>query len=222
MPPIKAIVFDLDGTLMDSKIDYPRMGQLIAEVLQSYGMTEPLEDRRKVYRVIRGGERTLREYGHPEENIPITLLEMEKVMNLIELEALVNIQLKPYAVEAVKMLNESGYKLGIATRSHREYTIQGLTKFGLFDYFHHIVARDDVELPKPHPHHLLHTIELLEETPETSLFIGDTTTDLDTAKAADVKFIGYWRDDDWAKRLVEAGCKTLIKDLREIKKIVED
>ncbi|MBD3204895.1 HAD-IA family hydrolase [Candidatus Bathyarchaeota archaeon] len=222
MPPIKAIVFDLDGTLMDSKIDYPRMGQLIAEVLQSYGMTEPLEDRRKVYRVIRGGERTLREYGHPEENIPITLLEMEKVMNLIELEALVNIQLKPYAVEAVKMLNESGYKLGIATRSHREYTIQGLTKFGLFDYFHHIVARDDVELPKPHPHHLLHTIELLEETPETSLFIGDTTTDLDTAKAANVKFIGYWRDDDWAKRLVEAGCKTLIKDLREIKKIVED
>lgn len=221
MPPIKAIVFDLDGTLMDSKIDYPRMGQLIAEVLQSYGMTEPLEDRRKVYRVIRGGERTLREYGHPEENISITLLEMEKVMNLIELEALVNIQLKPYAVEAVKMLNESGYKLGIATRSHREYTIQGLTKFSLFDYFHHIVARDDVELPKPHPHHLLHTIELLEETPETSLFIGDTTTDLDTAKAANVKFIGYWRDDDWAKRLVEAGCKTLIKDLREIKKIVE-
>lgn len=221
MPPIRAIVFDLDGTLMDSKIDYPRMGQLIAEVLQRYGMTEPLENRRKVYRVIRGGERTLREYGHPEENIPITLLEMEKVMNLIELEALVNIQIKPYAIEAVKMLNESGYKLGIATRSHREYTIQGLTKFGLFDYFHHIVARDDVKLPKPHPHHLLHTIELLEETPETSLFIGDTTTDLDTAKAANVKFIGYWRDDDWAKRLVEAGCKTLIKDLREIKKIVE-
>ena len=222
MPRIKAIVFDLDGTLMDSKIDYPRMGQLIAEVLQRYGMTEPLGDRRKVYRVIRGGERTLREYGHPEENIPVTLLEMEKVMNLIELEALVNIKLKPHAVEAIKKLHESGYKLGIATRSHREYTLQGLTKFGLIDYFKHIVARDDVLLPKPHPHHLLHTIELLEETSDSSLFIGDTTTDLDTAKAANVRFIGYWRDDEWAKRLVEAGCETLVKDLREIKKIVDD
>jgi HAD superfamily hydrolase (TIGR01549 family) len=222
MPQIQAIVFDLDGTLMDSKIDYPRMGQLISEVLQRYGMEEPLQDRRKVYRVIRGGARTLREYGHPEENIPTTLKEMEKVMDLIELEALITLKLKPHAREAVKILHDSGYKLGIATRSHREYTLQGLTKFGLIDYFTHIVARDDVEFPKPDPRHLLYTINLLNSTPDKTLFVGDTTTDLETAEAAEVRFIGYWRDDEWAKRLVEAGCKTLIKDLRDVLKIIGD
>lgn len=219
---IHAIVFDFDGTLMDSKIDYPRMGQLVADLLERYGMREPLHDRRKVYQVIRGGARTLREFGHPEENIPVTLDEMEKVMNFIELEALATLELKPNAVEAVKMLHDEGYKLGVATRSHRDYTIQGLKKFSLLEYFHRVVARDDVDFPKPDPRHLLYTIKLLDSTPEVSLFVGDTTTDLEAAMGAGVRFIGYWRNDEWAKRLVEAGCKTIVKDLREIKNIAEN
>jgi phosphoglycolate phosphatase len=89
----------------------------------------------------------------------------------------------------------------------------------MIDYFHQIVARDDVELPKPNPYHLLHTINLLKVTPEKVLYVGDTTTDLETAEAAGVEFLGYWRDTERAKRLVEAGGKKLIKDLREIVKI---
>lgn len=217
--PFNAVIFDLDGTLVESSIDYPLMGKLIRDVLINNGMTEPLEDRRKVYKVIQGGESTLKEYGHPEERIQSTLREMEQVMNQVELEALPSITLKPYATETVKALSESKFRLGVATRSHREYTVNTLAKFSLQEYFHAVVARDDVPYPKPDPRHLLEAIELAGATPEETLFVGDTGTDLETAASADVRFIGYWRDEEWAKRLTAAGCTEVVKDLREIVRI---
>ncbi len=222
MRPVKAVVFDLDGTLMDSKIDYEKMSNRIRELLVSMGLPEPLEDRHKVYRVIRGGADTLREYGLPEASLEATLAEMEAIMNGIELEALDTVELKPYAKEAVAELHGDGLSLGVATRSHREYTIRGLEKHDMLLFFHQVVARDDVPYPKPDPRHLLYTIELLGVDPADTLFIGDTTTDLQTADAAGVEFLGYWRDDASAQRLMEEGCRRVVKDLREIPRIVRE
>lgn len=222
MRPVKAVVFDLDGTLMDSKIDYEKRGNRIRELLVSRGLPEPLEDRRKVYRVISGGAATLREYGLPEASLEATMAEMETIMNDIELEALDAMELKPYAREVVAELHGEGLGLGVATRSHREYTLRGLKRYDMLRFFHQVVARDDVPYPKPDPRHLLYTIRLLGVDPEDTMFIGDTTTDLQTADAAGVEFIGYWRDESWAQRLMEGGCSRIVKDLREITRLVKE
>ena len=222
MRPVKAVVFDLDGTLMDSKIDYEKMGNRIRELLVSRGLPEPLEDRRKIYRVISGGATTLREYGLPEASLEATMAEMETIMNDIELEALDAMELKPYARTVVAELHGEGLGLGVATRSHREYTLRGLKRYDMLRFFHQVVARDDVPYPKPDPRHLLYTIRLLGVDPEDTLFIGDTTTDLQTADAAGVEFIGYWRDESWAQRLMEGGCSRIVKDLREIPRLVKE
>lgn len=222
MRPVKAVVFDLDGTLMDSKIDYEKMGNRIRELLVSRGLPEPLEDRRKVYQVISGGAATLREYGLPEASLEATMAEMETIMNDIELEALDAMELKPYARTVVAELHGAGLGLGVATRSHREYTLRGLKRYDMLRFFHQVVARDDVPYPKPDPRHLLYTIRLLGVDPEDTLFIGDTTTDLQTADAAGVEFIGYWRDEAWAQRLMEGGCSRIVKDLREITRLVKE
>lgn len=222
MRPVKAVVFDLDGTLMDSKIDYEKMGNRIRELLVSRGLPEPLEDRRKVYRVISGGAATLREYGLPEASLEATMAEMETIMNDIELEALDAMELKPYARTVVAELHGEGLGLGVATRSHREYTLRGLKRYDMLRFFHQVVARDDVPYPKPDPRHLLYTIKLLGVDPGDTLFIGDTTTDLQTADAAGVEFVGYWRDESWAQRLMEGGCSRIVKDLREIPRLVKE
>lgn len=222
MRPVKAVVFDLDGTLMDSKIDYEKRGNRIRELLVSRGLPEPLEDRRKVYRVISGGAATLREYGLPEASLEATMAEMETIMNDIELEALDAMELKPYARTVVVELHGEGLGLGVATRSHREYTLRGLKRYDMLRFFHQVVARDDVPYPKPDPRHLLYTIRLLGVDPGDTLFIGDTTTDLQTADAAGVEFIGYWRDESWAQRLMEGGCSRIVKDLREITRLVKE
>jgi phosphoglycolate phosphatase len=222
MPPVKAVVFDLDGTLMESSIDYEKMGSLIKELLVSMGLPEPLEDRRKVYRVIRGGAATLQEYGLPEANLESTMAEMETIMNAVELEGLEAITLKPHAREAVEELHEQGLRLGVATRSHREYALRCLERHDILRFLHHVVARDDVPYPKPDPRHLLYTIDILGVDHGETLFVGDTTTDLHTAEAAGVEFVGYWRDDAWAKRLMDEGCTRMIKDLKELTRLVKE
>lgn len=214
--PYKAVVFDLDGTLVESHIDYEKMGGQIRDLLVEMGMKTVIEDRRKAYMVIRGGAETLLEYGLPRENLEATLKNLDIVMNNIELEALPTMLLKPNAVETLKELQENDYRLGIATRSHGEYAAQALKKFNLTGFFHGVVARDETPYPKPDPRHLLATIELINADPKETLYIGDTTTDLTTSQAAKVDFIGYWRDDEWAKRLIDGGCKKVIKDLYEL------
>lgn len=220
--PYNAVVFDLDGTLVDSKINYEKMGEQIKQLLHNKGMTTHIEDRRKAYMIIRGGAETLLEYGLPHEKLSETLVELDQVMNKIELEALPTMQLKPYAVETVETLKTKGFKLAIATRSHREYADRTLEKYQMTHLFQAVRGRDDSKHPKPDPRHLLETIQLINATPEETLYIGDTTTDLTTAQAANVPFIGYWRDDAWAKRLMDGGCDRIIKDLREIIEIVLD
>ncbi len=214
--PYKAVVFDLDGTLVESQINYEKMGEQIKELLGRKGMKEHIEDRRKAYQVIRGGAETLLEFGLPEENLESTLAELDQVMNNIELEALPTMALKPNAVETIKSLHEGGYRLGICTRSHRLYADKTLDMYGLAKYFHAVVGRDDTDLPKPNAHQLFVTIELAGATPEETLYIGDTTTDLTTARNADVDFVGYWRNERWAQMLLEGGCKTIVKDLWDI------
>ena len=214
--PYRAVVFDLDGTLVESHINYEKMGEQIKVLLAEMGMTEHIEDRRKAYQVIRGGAETLLEFGLPEENLEATLRELDNVMNGIELEALPTMLLKPNAHETLQELREEGYRMGIATRSHGEYAIKVLDKFNMHQYFHGIIGRDETPYPKPDPRHLLSTIELIKAKPEETLYIGDTTTDLTTSLAAKVDFVGYWRDDEWAKRLMDGGCKKIIKDLYDL------
>ena len=221
MKPIDTVVFDLDGTLIDSKINYEKMGAMIADILRDSGYNGPLEDRRAVYRVIRGGEKELIENGLEGPALKTALTRIEQAMNQVELEALPTNELRPNAAETIKRLHEAGLRLGIATRSHRVYTVRSLDAFSLTPYFSHIVARDDTPTPKPHPGHLLQTIRQLDAEKDRTLYIGDTTTDLETATAAGVEFIGYWRDDAWAQRLLEGGCKTIVKDLLDIVGLVE-
>jgi pyrophosphatase PpaX len=221
MQAIEAVIFDFDGTLVNSNIDYGKMIKLIKQVLIRHGMTVSLEDRRKVYRIIQGGISALEEFGHPPENISQTLLDMEEVMNRIELEALPTIRSVPNALETLRRLQKKGFRLGIATRSHRKYTLMGLEMTGMLDYIEKIMARDDVSHPKPDPRHLLSVVRLLQVDPKSTLYVGDTTTDLITAKAAKVRFIGYKRNEDRAKQLRESGCPLIIEDLLKIVEIAE-
>ena len=217
--PYKAVVFDLDGTLVESKINYQKMGEQIKELLGRKGMVEHIEDRRKAYQVIRGGAETLLEFGLPKENLESTLIELDQVMNNIELEALPTMQLKPNAVKTIETLHGVGYKLGICTRSHRLYADKTLEMYGMDRYFNAVVARDDTPHPKPDARQLLVTIDQVGAKPEDTLYIGDTTTDLTTAKNADVDFIGYWRDERWAQTLIDNGCEKIVKDLWDIVEI---
>lgn len=220
MRSYKAVVFDLDGTLIDSHIDFEKMTRVVRDYLLEEGLPiEALDSRRKVYLIIRGGENVLLEHGVKRDSVQDMLDFMTEAMNKIELEAIDTIQPKPNALEILDALSRGGLALGIATRSHRVYAERCLRKTGMGRYIQGLLARDDVQYAKPDPRHLLQTIELLNVNPDRVLYVGDTTTDLETAHAANVDFIGFKRNEVWGKRLMEAGCEVMVEDLGEVARI---
>jgi phosphoglycolate phosphatase len=217
MSGYKAVVFDLDGTLQDSKIDYQKMTDRVRQILISEGIPESaLGDRRTVYLIIRGGEDSLLELGVRDERIQTVLDLMTEAMNETELEATDSVEPRRNALQTLKTLHRNGIKLGITTRSHRAYAEKCLAKMGIRHYIRGILARDDVPFPKPDPRHLFETIALLKVDSGDVLYVGDTTTDLETARAAEVDFVGYKRDEVWGQRLLDAGCDLLVEDLLEV------
>lgn len=217
----KAVVFDLDGTLQDSKIDYEKMTERVREILISEDIPESaLGDRRTVYLIIRGGEDSLLELGVRDERVQTVLDLMTRAMNKTELEAANGVEPKPNALQTLEVLHQNGILLGIATRSHRAYAERCLAKMGMRGYMLGVLARDDVPFPKPDPRHLFETIALLGVDPRDVLYVGDTTTDLETARAAEVDFVGYKRDEAWGQRLLDAGCEVMADDLLEVAEMV--
>jgi phosphoglycolate phosphatase len=219
---LKAIVFDLDGTLIDSKIDYEHMTGLIREVLSISGVPEEhLTDRRKIYQIIRGGEKVLTDMGIDPIKLPAITSEMVRIMNQVELEGAHLSKPMRNASETLRILRSHGLGIGIATRGCREYAIESMRLTGLEGYVDKCLARDEVPYPKPDPRHLLDVVTHLGAKPEEVLYVGDTSTDLETAESANIEFIGYKRDEEWGKRLTEAGCKRMVDDLLEIIEIAD-
>ena len=220
---LKAMVFDLDGTLIDSKIDYERMAGMIREVLSTAGVAdEHLSDRRKIYQIIRGGDRVLAEMGVDPERRPVITADMVKIMNRVELEGAHLSKPMRNAGETLLALRQRGLAIGVATRGCREYAIESMRLTGLNGYVDKCLARDDTPYPKPDPRHLLDVIIHLKSDPSEVIFVGDTSTDLETAEAARVNFIGYKRDEEWGKRLAEAGCNRMVDDLIDLVEVAEN
>jgi phosphoglycolate phosphatase len=219
---LKAVVFDLDGTLVDSKINYERMAGMIREVLSAEGVPEEqLTDRRKIYQIIRGGDRVLAEMGVDPIKRPGINLEMERIMNQIELEGAHLSKPMRNAENTLRALKRRGLGIGIATRGCREYAAESMKLTGLHSYVDKCLARDEVLYPKPNPRHLLDVLAYLGVKPTEVIYVGDTSTDLETANAAKIKFIGYKRDEEWGNRLLDAGCSRMVDDLIDLVGIVE-
>lgn len=217
MKKVKAVVFDLDGTLIQSKIDYEEMRRRVMNVMIDSGIPpEKLSQSGRVWELMKGGEELQRELGLSLNSVLKVRQLITEALNSVELESVEKVKPTPHALEVLEKLRRRGLSVGVATRSCNVYATRALELTGLTRYVNVLFARDDVEYPKPDPRHLIQVVEALGASPHSVVFVGDTTTDLKTANEAGIKFIGYIRDEGWGKRLREAKCEHLIDDLMMI------
>jgi phosphoglycolate phosphatase len=220
---LKAVIFDLDGTLIDSRIEYEKIATRVREILANESIpAEQLSDRRKIYGVVQGGDRALADFGVPAERRPALLREVERAMNEVELEGVHLSKPMRNLHETLSGLRGRGLRIGVATRGCHEYAERSMSLVGITGFVDRMIARDDVPYPKPDPRHLLDVISGLGASRDTVFYVGDTATDLKTAASAGVDFIGYRRDEEWGRRLVEAGCTRMVDDLIRLVGIAEE
>ncbi len=211
----EAVVFDLDGVLIDSRLDYRGMREAIRGLLREAGVELEGFDDLKIWEMLNLAHRRYIEQGGGEADWRRLMRRIDEALSQIELEALPRVKMNPEAPKVLETLRARGLKIGVATRSCRLYAERSLKRVGLRRYIDTLLARDDVPHPKPDPRHLLAVIELLKVEPSEALYIGDTTTDLEAARRAGVPFLGLLTQTEWSRRLLEEDCQ-VIEDLGEL------
>jgi len=174
---IKNILFDLDGTLLDTN-------ELI---IQSFKHTYKRHLNKHVHKeeIIKSFGEILkitldREFGEYSEEAIKTYrgFQVENFEKLIAIHNGVG--------EGVKELHRLGYKLGIVTSRLNESTVKGLKHFGLVDYFESIISADDTEIHKPDPTPAFMALAKLGGKPEETIIVGDSPFDILCGKNAGI------------------------------------
>ena len=116
---------------------------------------------------------------------------------------------------------EKKISMGVCTNKQEHLAIDLLKKIGIYDYFEYIAGYNTFDYCKPDPRHLTTVIEILDGDLKKSIMIGDSETDANSAKAADIPMIllkyGYTE-----KKSDEIYHNHLIKDFVGIEKIISE
>jgi phosphoglycolate phosphatase len=186
-PPLRALVFDLDGTLVDSAPDLHAAANLMLEDMRLAPM--PLA---KVRGFVGNGigklvERCLEAAKEPSKGQPLARAVERFKAHYAAAPAVLT---RPYdGVEAMLgSLTARGLLLGVCTNKPEDLTRQVLAGTGLDRHLRAVVGGDTVSAMKPDPAPLLHCLRLLGAGAEETLYVGDSEVDADTAAAAGMEF----------------------------------
>jgi phosphoglycolate phosphatase len=182
---VRALLFDLDGTLVDSGIDFGRMRREMLALAAEAGcdMTS-----------LEGGDiLEIRDAACARAaDPPAALRRAEALLAAIEREALEQARPIEAAAELLAALRSRGVGIGIVTRNCREIAAASLDRYGLeYDI---LVAREDTPRVKPHPVHLLTALELLSASPASAVMVGDGRMDVQAGLAAGMRTVGFLAD----------------------------
>ena len=188
---LKGIIFDLDGTLIHTSINFTVMKERMISFLEEKGIPEGcLTPKQTTVVIIATCDDILRKEGRAQKEIDEVHRKLEEIMNLGELEAIQDISGVDGVRDALQELREAGYKLAVLTRSHHAYAVEALRKISAIDLFDVILGRGETPKPKPYREALEHTAMLLGLDPRETIFVGDNHIDANSAVNAEVQFIG--------------------------------
>jgi len=186
--PQKTLVLDLDGTLVDTA---PDLMAALNHVLASQGLqTVPLEDAKSM---IGAGARALLERGLKAVGAEKRKDEVDAMFD--EFLAYYTDHIAdagrpfPGAIEAADRFAADGWKLAVCTNKLEGLSRALLSELGILERFAAVGGGDSFEVKKPNPDHLFQTIALAGGAPDYAVMVGDSETDIATAKAAKVPVV---------------------------------
>ena len=186
LPPI--VVFDLDGTLAETAPDIMRVLNLI---LVREGLAAlPLERAREL---VGAGVRVLIERGFKVSGRPLDPETLERLflefMDIYAQDTAGSSHLFDGVLGALDALADEGYALAVCTNKPILHTKLMLDHFGIAGRFAAVAGRDSFPYFKPDPRHLTLTIAAAKADPTRAVMIGDSRTDIATARAAGIPTI---------------------------------
>ena len=217
------ILFDLDGTLIDTAPDLMNAHNY---VMKKFGYET--KSRSDIKKLVGKGAASLigravwgqakKEFGQINDKE----IKDEMVKDFIEYYAN-NIadesKLINGVLEFLKWAKTNKISMGICTNKQEHLAIDLLKKIKIYEYFEYVAGCNTFDYCKPDPRHLTNVIEIMQGDIKKSLMIGDSETDADSARAADIPFI-LVEDGYTEKKVSEIHHNYLIKDFVNIQEII--
>ncbi len=213
MKKYDAVIFDLDGTLLDTK------ALIDASVIYTF------EKHRPGYKLTDDEidsffgptlYQSFSKYSTDEKEIN-EMIETYRSYNIPNHDSMV--KAFPHAKETLKNLKKSGLKLAVCSSKKSDLVLHGLEICGLDKYIDLVIGADNVKAPKPDPEGILRAKKELEANKVA--YVGDTKSDIDAAIKANVTAVGvlYIKHPEI---MLDAKPDYVIKDLTELLKIFGD
>ncbi|WP_435163713.1 HAD-IA family hydrolase [Candidatus Pelagibacter bacterium nBUS_25] len=217
------ILFDLDGTLVDTA---PDLMLAHNHVMRKFGYpTKSTEDIRNLVGKGAGALIGRSIWGQAKEEFSKVLDEKikdEMVKEFVNFYGK-NIVNESTLVTGVKNFliwcKEQNISMAVCTNKQEYLSNDLLKKIGIYDFFEYVAGSDTFDYCKPDPRHLTNVVEILDGDLTKTIMIGDSETDANAAKAAEIPVIllenGYTE-----KNTTEIYHNHLIKDFTDIEKII--
>ena len=216
---IKAIMFDLDDTLIHSTIDFMKLKRKTIDFYSSLGVSpDTLSQNMKTHEILQKATSVLRKTGYTPREILCIVKKTSILWNQIEIENVSSTCAVQGAKKTLTILKKQNYDVGVVTRSCRRYALKALKLTGLLEFVDVIVARDDCEKDKPNPEPLVQAMKAVGSKAEETIMIGDSITDFLCSKNAGVRFIGILHEDD---HLMNLERNTFVETIQDLKYLVD-
>ena len=223
MKQIYTILFDLDGTLVDTA---PDLMMAHNHVMKKFGyQTKTTEEIRELVgqgagaligRSIWGQAK--KEFGKVQDQKIKDNMTKEFIdfygKNILHKSTLIN-GVKEFLV----WCKNQKISMGVCTNKTEHLAVDLLKQIGIYDFFEYVAGHNTFDYCKPDPRHLTSVVEILDGDLEKTLMIGDSESDANAAKAAGIPII-LLEDGYTEKKTTEIYHNHLIKDFIGIEKIV--
>jgi len=215
---IKGIIFDFDGTLLDSITD---IAIACNNVLEANGL--PIHAIEKYVDFIGNGARRIVQLALPgewTENETTVDFFLEKFKKAYNDNLVVHSKLFDGISEMLSFLNNKGIPIAINTNKPHEQTLLIAEKLLSDHKFEVIFGQKDETPRKPDPAGALMIAETLGFSPSEMLYVGDSDVDVKTALAAKMKILGV----EWGycpkQKMIDAGAKEFVSSAQELKNMM--
>ena len=179
---IKAIIWDLDGTLIHFKIDYLRARRKAINVLKKYQVPKHLLTvKSSILENVKFARDFFEKEGFSKDKINKIIEEVDKEITTIEYEAAQDATIINGIDQVLEFAKNKNLKQAIFTFNTKKNAEISLKKVNILQYFDLIVGRDNVSNLKPHPDHLIYICNQLNVKTNEILVIGDTNRDIEAA-----------------------------------------
>ena len=219
------ILFDLDGTLVDTAPDLMRAHN---HVMSKFGY--PTKSTEEIRNLVGQGAGAMlgrsiwgqakKEFGKVQDD----KVKKEMVKDFVDFYGK-NIVNESTLINGVKEFliwsKKNDISMAVCTNKQEHLAIDLLKKIGIYNFFEYVAGHNTFDYCKPDPRHLTSVIEILDGDIKKTLMIGDSETDANAAKSAGIPVI-LLEDGYTEKNITEIYHNHLVKDFVGIEKIVSE